>query len=215
MTKHLTLIFIRHGLIGSNISKKYCGCRTDEDLCEEGIRQISDKRDVLLSLISDASEKKEAGGSVKYFTGPMKRVRHTAKLLFDDVPMTVIRQFTEIDFGDFEGKSSTELTGTDPRYQKWIDSNGELPFPNGESHDELKERTMEGFRDVVRQLEDGDTAVIVCHGGTVMATMSMISDVGFYEADVENLGGYILKLTTDDERILDITYERIGGGDHS
>ena len=69
MTKHLTLIFIRHGLIGSNISKKYCGCRTDEDLCEEGIRQISDKRDVLLSLISDASEKKRGRRQRKVFHG--------------------------------------------------------------------------------------------------------------------------------------------------
>ncbi len=143
----------------------------------------------------------------------MQRVRQTADILFDDVKVNIISRFTEIDFGDFEGKSAKELTKSDPRYQEWIDSGGELPFPNGESHEQLIARTLQGLWDVIAQSEDGDTAVIFCHGGTVMAAMSAISDVGFYEADVENLGGYAIKLTTDDERILDITYERFGDRD--
>ena len=211
MAKHLKIIFIRHGLITSNVTKTYCGCRTDEALCGDGIRETLEKKDEIRGLVLRVS----AGGEVKYYCGPMKRVRQTAELLFEDVPMSVIRQFTEIDFGDFEGKKATDLTKSDPRYQEWIDSGGELPFPNGESHEELIARTMEGFWDVVRQSSDNDTAVVVCHGGTIMATMSAISDTGFYEADVENLGGYAINLTTDDERILDITYERIGGGDRS
>ena len=208
MTKRLKIIFIRHGLIDSNTAGVYCGCRTDEGLCEEGIRGVKEKRNDIRKLVGRIS----SDGSVRYFSGPMKRVRQTAGLLFEDVPMNVIRQFTEIDFGDFEGKSAKELTKSDPRYQEWIDSGGELPFPNGESHEELIARTLAGLWDVIRQSEDGETAVIVCHGGTVMAAMSAISDTGFYEADVENLGGYAIKITTDDERILDITYERIGGG---
>ena len=42
------------------------------------------------------------------------------------------------------GKNYEELKD-DPCYQKWIDSNGTLPFPGGESREQFIRRSMEGF----------------------------------------------------------------------
>ena len=65
----------------------------------------------------------------------------------------------ECDFGDFENKSYEDLKDN-PDYQKWLDSNGELPFPNGETHEEFKNRCKDGF---FESLTERDTAFVI-HG---------------------------------------------------
>ena len=49
-----------------------------------------------------------------------------------------------MDFGEFEGKNYIELQ-KDPNYQAWIDSNGTLPFPGGESREAFIKRCEQGF----------------------------------------------------------------------
>ncbi len=71
----------------------------------------------------------------KIITSPMLRCRQTARLLFQKEPDLICENFREKDFGRFEGKNYEELKD-DPGYQRWLDSNGTIPFPEGE----------EGFR---------------------------------------------------------------------
>ena len=59
--------------------------------------------------------------------------------------MQVIPEWTEIDFGLFEGKNHRELSGN-MAYQEWIDSNGTLPFPEGESREEFIDRSIAGLK---------------------------------------------------------------------
>ena len=61
----------------------------------------------------------------------MKRCLETAAILYPDVPVEIIPDFRECDFGLFENKNHAELNGRQD-YQAWIDSVGELPFPGGE-----------------------------------------------------------------------------------
>lgn len=49
-----------------------------------------------------------------------------------------------MDFGAFEGHNYQELAG-DPAYQRWIDSGGTLPFPEGESREEFIRRNVAGY----------------------------------------------------------------------
>ena len=49
-----------------------------------------------------------------------------------------------MDFGAFEGHNYQELSG-DPAYQRWIDSGGTLPFPEGESREEFIRRNVAGY----------------------------------------------------------------------
>ena len=121
----IRIVIIRHGMTATNIDKRYCGKRSDEDLCDEGIAAVK-------AMI----EKGVYPAASMLFVSPKKRAKSTAKLIYPELNQIVIDEFDEIDFGDFEGKNHAELDGN-PDYQKWIDSNGEIAFPNGESKEDL------------------------------------------------------------------------------
>ncbi len=196
-----TIYLIRHGRTGFNALGKYMGCGIDEDLSPEGISQIEEKREGIRRVTS---------GSV-VFTGPLLRARNTAGLIYYDIDVTVEDTLTEIDFGDFEGRSAAQLSG-DPRYQQWIDSDGTLTFPNGESIDDFRARTMSSLHNILDKAGDAEKIAIVCHGGCIMAIMSGLCGGKYHDYLIPNLDGYALYVTVEDERISDITYDRITDG---
>lgn len=56
---------------------------------------------------------------------------------FQEKGFHIIEELSECDFGEFENKNYKELSGNQD-YQRWIDSNGTLPFPGGESREAFK-----------------------------------------------------------------------------
>ena len=136
----IDLALIRHGMTASNSEKRYLG-RTNEPLSEEGRR--------LLLL------RKEQGcypAASFLFSGPMTRCLQTGRLLYPEKTPLLIPEWTEMDFGEFEGKNYRELSG-DARYQAWIDSGGLLPFPGGESREAFLLRCRKGLERLLRMLE--------------------------------------------------------------
>lgn len=124
----------------------------------------------------------------------------------------LIPEWKEMDFGQFEGKNYEELKD-DPCYQKWIDSNGTLPFPGGESREQFIRRSMEGFDrmmyDILKRSEknagiqtDTDSQYLKCdrgteipvtavvHGGTIMAVLSSLTGGEYFDFQVKNGEGY-------------------------
>ena len=150
------LIFIRHGATSSNLSRKYIG-RTDEPLCEAGIKQIEEL-------------KKESFCVDAVFVSPLLRARQSAEILFPGMEYTVIDDFRETDFGMFEGKSADELSDS-PEYSAWVDSWCKGPVPDGESSEHFKARCCDAFARVMDFLNKNDTAAFVVHGGVIMAIM--------------------------------------------
>lgn len=57
----------------------------------------------------------------------MKRCLETAQILYPGQTPIFVPEWTEMDFGAFEGHNYQELAG-DPAYQRWIDSGGTLRF---------------------------------------------------------------------------------------
>ncbi len=192
-----TVILIRHGKTSYNALGKYMGCGIDEDLSVEGREEIAKNRDRI---------RKVCEGAIVY-SGPLLRARHTAEILFDDKNVNIEDSLIEIDFGDFEGKSAAELSG-DPRYQQWIDSDGTLQFPNGESIENFRARTMVSLHNIINKAADEDKIAIVCHGGNIMAIMSMLFGGKYFDYLIPNVEGYILKLAVEDGNIRGISYER-------
>ena len=98
---------------------------------------------------------------------------------------------------EFENKNYKELEGN-PHYQEWIDSNGTLPFPGGESREGFKSRNLRGFDRVVSGCIRSHVAeaALVIHGGTIMNIMEEYADIQkpFYEWHVRNGGGYEVEL---------------------
>lgn len=100
-----------------------------------------------------------------------------------------------------------------PDYQKWIDSNGTLPFPGGEPREQFIRRSMEGFdrmmsdiliksekntriqngtetQDLKNNCETEIPVVAVVHGGTIMAVLSSLTGGEYFDFQVKNGEGY-------------------------
>ncbi|MBQ4464373.1 MAG: histidine phosphatase family protein [Oscillospiraceae bacterium] len=167
----MIVYLIRHGATAGNLKHRYIG-RTDEPLCDEG-------RDAIKKLISPPC--------CDLFVSPMRRCAETASILYPDQQPVICEGFRECDFGDFEGKNYHELSG-DPDYQAWIDSNGTLPFPNGEAPVFFKNRCVQQFVNVIKYAHD--PSVFVVHGGTIMAICEAFHGGDYYDYQIPN-GGMI------------------------
>lgn len=187
------LILIRHGKTAGNLLGRYIGSRTDESLCDEGREELAGKQ---LPEVE------------RLYVSPMKRCVETAEILwpgFDRKKMQKVMDLRECDFGDFENKNYKELSGNGD-YQAWIDSNGTLPFPNGESMDAFKSRCLEAFARIVEEVSgaeqewiaSGKTGIfragIVVHGGTIMAILEQYGypKAAYFDYQVKNGCGYRL-----------------------
>lgn len=187
------LILIRHGKTAGNLLGRYIGSRTDEPLCDEGREGLAGKQ---LPEVE------------RLYVSPMKRCVETAEILwpgFDRKRIQKVTDLRECDFGDFENKNYKELSGNGD-YQAWIDSNGTLPFPNGESMDAFKSRCLEAFARIVEEVSgaeqewivSGKTGIfragIVVHGGTIMAILEQYGypKAAYFDYQVKNGCGYRL-----------------------
>ncbi len=204
MKQNKTIILIRHGKTPSNALGKYMGCGIDEDISDDGREEIIAKRDHVRAICE---------GAVLY-CGRQKRARSTAKLVFYDKEANVCESLYEIDFGEFEGKTAAELS-SDPRYQRWIDSDGTVTFPGGESIDHFRTRTMSSLHNIIEEAGEAEKIAIVCHGGNIMAIMSTLAGGNYYDYLIPNVDGYVIHLAVEDERYSDISYDRIGSGDRT
>lgn len=136
----IEVYLIRHGATNANREHRYLG-RTEEPLSEEGREEL--KAFQRQGIYPDPASLQAL------FVSPMERCRETAELLFGDCEQHVIPEFREMDFGLFEGKNYQDLQG-DVRYQVWIDSNGTIPFPEGESREDFIARCRQGFEEMLR-----------------------------------------------------------------
>ena len=192
----MQLLLIRHSITAGNLEHRYIGCRTDEPLCEAGIA-LAQQKSVEFRRSFPAPE--------LVLVSPMQRCRQTAEILFPHVSQKIVLGLQECDFGAFEGKNYQELSGN-TSYQAWIDSNGTLPFPNGESMDAFKSRCLEAFARIVEEVSgaekewiaSGKTGIfragIVVHGGTIMAILEQYGypKAAYFDYQVKNGCGYRL-----------------------
>ena len=198
----MIIYFIRHGATAGNLEKRYIG-RTDEGLCTEGIESLKRLQE-LVPDIKDNSITAVCQGVEAVFTSPMKRCIETADILFPDKKKIIIDDFRECDFGDFEGYNYQELNGN-ADYQRWIDSNGQIAFPNGESPQDFRRRCINGFKNVAET--SLETVAAVVHGGTIMSILEKYEKHHeYYRWQCGNGSGYAAVYK---DGVLDVT-DRIG-----
>ena len=205
----MQIVFIRHSMTAGNLERRYIGCRTDEPLCEAGISLAQQKT----AEIRQTFPMPEV-----VLTSPMRRCVQTAEILFPGRAQVQIPEWTEMDFGRFEGKNYRELNG-DPDYQAWIDSGGTLPFPGGESREAFIRRTTLGFARVLSYLRAENTmesameirAAAVVHGGTIMALCSSFSEGAYFDFQVKNGEGYVCRFHLPAEQEDDLKFLRKNG----
>lgn len=198
----MKLIFIRHGATKSNEEHRYLGKR-DESLSEKGIALLYKAKKDLYYPEADC-----------VFCGPMRRCIETAKIIYPDKEINIIPEWTEIDFGEFENKNYIELKD-DPRYQRWLDSNGRMAFPSGENMEDFKSRCQAGLHNMIRRLNSfadkkaEKYIAIIVHGGTVMALLSQYAGGDFFDYQLHNGAGYKCTLETDADAIRLVNIENV------
>ncbi|WP_037155320.1 histidine phosphatase family protein [Rhizobium freirei] len=174
------LSWICHGPTEANRK----GCFPDDEPLEEKAAQRDD-----LSLT-------RLGTIDRVWTSPALRARQTATLLgFDAIPDPAVR---ECDYGDWRGRSLTELHGSDPdSLALWMTDPDAVPH-RGESLSSVVRRTGEWMG---HHLHDAGHTVIITHASVIRAAVLHVLQAppsAFWTIDVEPFG--LVEMTSDGRR---------------
>ena len=183
------VVIMRHGTTTANELRRYAG-----------------KADVALSARGE-QDAKAAGVCAdveRVFVSPLQRARRTAEICFPNARQQVVDGLSEMDFGDFEGRSAQDMED-DAAYRSWVESNCTDPCPNGESRAILEKRVVASLERIVHeaQMRGDERVVIVGHGGTIMAAMDVLASDGreYFEWQVGNCQGYVARASFVDGRL--------------
>ena len=184
--KTFKIHLVRCGLTEANLQGRYLG-RDDVPVCEKGLEQLKYLKE------------KYAYPQVQaVFTSPLQRCKQTAAMLFEGAPMIEIPNFTEYDFGEFEGFTAEELKDNEA-FLKWMGDNGDAAPPFGESNNHFKARVAIDFEKVVEGLiKTGTTeSAVVVHGGVLMLILSYfgLPEAPMHDWLCESGCGYTLLIT--------------------
>ncbi len=154
--KTLKIHLIRHGTTDANILGQYIGCKTDTPLSPEGLNE--------LRLLKENMDYPEIDS---LYSSPLLRCRQTAAVLFPENSVTVVENLKEYDFGDFEGKTATELENN-ADFLAWV--SGKATPPNGEDNTDFIKRLCVALQQIViDMIEKGKSeSAVIMHGGAIM-----------------------------------------------
>ncbi len=180
------LHFIRHGITEGNKQGVYVG-RSDVSVTEEGIQ-----------MIKMLDEKMDYPYVERIYTSPLLRCRQTADIIYPDREKIIVEGLTEIDFGEFEGRSYEELKN-DKRFVNWIANSAENDLPFGESASDFLNRTTQALNDIFNNMmtEGIFDAAVFTHGGVIM---NLFAALGLPQRQMsewvtENGKGYTVLMT--------------------
>ena len=183
----MELILIRHAATQGNLERRFIGT-TDLPILPEGAELA---RAVAPSLPAVD----------RLYVSPLRRCSQTARLLWPQVPMTVVPELRETDFGPFEGKNHQELKDN-PLYQAWITAPDPARIPVGESAEQVVERAGAGLRFLLQDAaaHGYDRVAAVSHGGTIMALLAAFGAPpreNLYDWMCPNCGGFLTDVSRD------------------
>jgi 2,3-bisphosphoglycerate-dependent phosphoglycerate mutase len=163
-----TLYLVRHGENLANVTREFSYKKVDYDLTEKGVRQAELTARYFAMLHAERP-------IAAIISSPLKRAVQTAEIIAAETghDVTVIEEFREINCGEFDGAPPTdELWAEHDRIlANWRDGDHTVRFPGGEDFHELRARARRGVEQAVAE-RDGQSVLIVAHGGIVGATLS-------------------------------------------
>lgn len=164
--RNYKLHLIRHGLTEGNLKSQYVGSGTDIPLCDEGIKKLEKLRDDFVYPWPD-----------KLYVSPMKRTIQTAEIIYPDHDYTIISDLRECNFGEFEGKSFSELMANDTNFAKWLDPKNMYKPEGGESSPEFAQRVVLALDSVLMDMMKNGIfeASAVTHGGVIVMLLSLLA----------------------------------------
>ncbi len=180
------IYFIRHGAVDETLRGKYIGS-TDVHLSEKGKKALRQTAELFGYPYPE-----------KIYSSPLSRCIETCSVIYPGRDIKTVGALSECSFGDWEGKSATELSN-DPQFVQWLQNSDKTPPPNGESGKEFASRVCKGFERLVEQLsaEKTRTAAVVTHGGVIMTLLSVygLPQAESYKWRMDNGYGYAVRIT--------------------
>ncbi|MEE9144678.1 MAG: histidine phosphatase family protein [Candidatus Binatia bacterium] len=166
----MEIILLRHGETDWNFQGR-CQGVSDPDLNETGIRQAEEIAERLQLEKIDA-----------IYSSASKRSLRTAEAIcqLHGLGATVDDEFRELDHGEFEGLTFTEIRATYPDFiRKWRDEPVELLLPGGERLIDVDTRVWAGINRIIKCHRPGETVVIVSHNFPILAILCRITKTSF------------------------------------
>jgi broad specificity phosphatase PhoE len=150
----VTLVYvIRHGETAWNRKSVFRG-RRDVPLDRRGALQAG--------LTAAALSGVELSG---VYSSPLRRAVQTARRIAAPrgLDVTILPELTDMDFGDWEGRSHEQVARIDPEgLARWMQRPERSRAPNGESLAMARLRARAGLKRAIRE-NPGGTAVLVTH----------------------------------------------------
>jgi probable phosphoglycerate mutase len=159
-------LIVRHGETEWSSSGRHTG-RTDLDLTEAG--QIESMSAGALIAAELGIERPAA-----VFSSPRRRARDTARLAMrgvaSDSPDPIITEtLVEVDYGELEGLTSSEISEARPGWDLWRDG-----CPGGETPDDIGRRVAEFVQLADDAAPAGGVVVAFTHGHFSRALVSLL-----------------------------------------
>lgn len=160
------LHLIRHGLTEGNLKGLYLGSGTDMPLCEEGIQRLEKLR-----------EDFSYPWPQKLYVSPMKRTIQTAEIIYPDHDYTIVTDLRECNFGEFEGKTFSELMRKDPNFAKWLDPKSGYCPEGGEPSADFAQRCVLALDEIFSDMMKNGVyeAAAVTHGGVIAMLLTILA----------------------------------------
>lgn len=156
------LILIRHGETDWSLKKRYCSF-TDVNLNENGMEQAR--------LLSEKLSREKV---YKVYSSDMKRCLQFTRILFEDLPIGIMPELREMNFGVFEGLTHEEITKKYPEiYKRWLANPFDVVIPEGESLTFFKKRIEKILAQFISFNKD-KTFAVVTHAGPIKIIMGNI-----------------------------------------
>lgn len=107
------------------------------------------------------------------YSSPVERARQTAAPLAQARGLTVAidHAFSEIDFGEWTGRTFAELEADHDRWRTWCDRKSLAAAPGGEAFTAVQRRVLDGL-ERLRRVHPAGVVLVFSHGDVIKAAIA-------------------------------------------
>ena len=168
MSTKRRIIYVRHGQTEWNAQFRYQG-KANIPLNEKG------KAEARL-----LGERLKSWTHCRIYSSPLVRAAETARIIAGFMnpapPVKLVEDMVEMDFGNWESHSVLDVMKKDPvLYSAWREDPSSVTPLGGETFESVKSRVKRALEGIFEDA-DGDI-LVVCHGGTIRAALTVLFDI--------------------------------------
>ena len=157
------LYLIRHTSVG--IPKNICYGQTDVALSES----FEEEAEIVHSKVDGITFD-------EHFSSPLSRCFKLAKQIIEKDEIQQDDRLKEMDFGDWELKTWDEINDSEEG-KRWFADYTKARCPNGESFEDMTERTRHFYEEIKPMLIEGKNIAVFTHAGVLRSFMIILENI--------------------------------------